>query len=376
MVTAAYAATGWKASGTRIPPHYTPASLGAAIPASKSGKANNVKTVTGPLASRVGNLALRAALLNYQAAVTNVLDSYGYALDHKQWDQAADLFADNGTLELGQQGVYVGKARVRKALDQFARKGLNDHVYLQTVVTVAQDRLTAYARGVELIFSGDELSEGVFENSFVNQAGTWKIRSVHFYPRMIVDAAAGWAKSAKPAPGPSKELPPDRPPTSVYEIYPKFSVAPFHFTNPVTGKPPQYPEGFQGAARVDPVMIDGRLVTDLEARLEQAERNVAEAELYDVAENLIDAHGYALDGGSVFVSQILQPVIDVAKDGKSANVRARRLDLGGTSGAAGYWSAGPLEGKIVSEQAAWKFLPSPSPNTWTAPFPGGWAQIP
>ena len=66
---------------------------------------------------------------------------------------------------------------------------------------------------------------------------------MHFYPRMIVDAAAGWAKSAKPAPGPSKEFPPDRPPSASYEIYPKFAVAPFHFDNPVTGKPPQYPEG-------------------------------------------------------------------------------------------------------------------------------------
>ena len=77
----------------------------------------------------------------------------------------------------------------------------------------------------------------------------WKIQSVHFYPRMIVDAAAGWAKSAKPAPGPSKEFPPDRPPTASYEIYPKFAVAPFHFDNPVTGKPPQYPEGVPSSAR-------------------------------------------------------------------------------------------------------------------------------
>ena len=94
---------------------------------------------------------------------------------------------------------------------------------------------------------GGELSEGVFENTFVKQDGTWKIQSVHFYPRMIVDAAAGWAKSAKPAPGPSKEFPPDRPPTASYEIYPKFAVAPFHFDNPVTGKPPQYPEGVRPA---------------------------------------------------------------------------------------------------------------------------------
>ena len=89
----------------------------------------------------------------------------------------------------------------------------------------------------------------MFENTFVKQGGTWKIQSVHFYPRMIVDAALGWAKSAKPAPGPSVEFPPDRPPTVKYEIYPKFTVAPFHFDNPVTGKAPQYPEGTPSVAR-------------------------------------------------------------------------------------------------------------------------------
>src|SRR5262249_18468618 len=125
---------------------------------------------------------------------------------------------------------------------------LNDHIYLQTLVSVAPDGRTANARGVELIMSSapggvnGELSEGVFENAFIKRDGVWKIQSVHFYPRMIVDAAAGWAKSAKPAPGPSNEFPPNRRSTLSYEIYPKFAVAPFHFDNPVTGKSPQYPE--------------------------------------------------------------------------------------------------------------------------------------
>ena len=93
----------------------------------------------------------------------------------------------------------------------------------------------------------------------------------------------------------------------------------------------------------------------------EVERSLAAAEAYDAAENLIGAYGYGRDdspsaeGGTLFANQILQPVIDVAPDGKSAKVRARRLDLGGTSGGAGYWTAGTLEGQIVSEQGRWKF---------------------
>ena len=240
--------------------------------------------------------------------------------------------------------------------------------------------------------SGGELSEGVFENTFVKQDGvkqnrTWKIQSVHFYPRMIVDAATGWAKSAKPAPGPSKEYPPDRPPTTEYEIYPKFAVAPFHFDNPVTGKPPQYPADVVAAPKPAPAAAAPnrapaiRNTVELEARLAELERSITAPEAYDAAENLIGAYGYDQDdspaaGGSIFVSQILQPVIDVATDGKSAKIRARRLDLGGTSGGAGYWSAGDLEGEIVSARGTWRFKPTRSPTVWSAPYPGGWARVP
>jgi hypothetical protein len=46
----------------------------------------------------------------------------------------------------------------------------------------------------------------------------------------------GWAKDAKPAPGPIADLPPDHPPSSVYAIYPKAHVPPFHYVNAVTLK--------------------------------------------------------------------------------------------------------------------------------------------
>jgi hypothetical protein len=414
-VTAAYTAAGWKDSGVHVPFHYTAASVTAPVPDAESP---SVKTANGTtpsltsLADRVHQLARRAALLNDQAEVTNLQDTYGYAVDRKRWDQVAGLFAESGTLELGLQGVYVGKRSIRHALDQFGPQAggeLNDHVFLQTIVSIAPDGRTAAARGVELIMSngdGDgELTEGVFENTFIKQAGIkqdggWKIQSVHFYPRMIVDAAEGWAKSAKPAPGPSKDFPPDRPPTSSYEIYPKFSVAPFHFNNPVTGKPPQYPEGVRSipalaaSASAPTSELAIRNAKDLEVRLAEVERSLNTAEAYDAAENMIGAYGYYLDESpsevaslliqpsphpsesSVFANQILQPVIDVAPDGMSAKIRARLLDLGGTSGGAGYWKAGSFEGGIVLEQGKWRFQTARSTARWSAHYPGGWARIP
>src|SRR5947207_1229068 len=86
-------------------------------------------------------------------------------------------------------------------------------------------------------------SQSIYENEFVKQGGVWKFTSMHVYPRFIVDAEKGWAKDAQLAPGPSREFPPDRPPTEEYEIYPRFHIAPLHFNHPVTGRAPQYPEG-------------------------------------------------------------------------------------------------------------------------------------
>lgn len=412
-VTAAYTAAGWKESGTHLPFHFTAASVTKPIPdaASRTAKPNGGPPSLQSLADPVNRLAARAARLKDQGEVTNLQDTYGYAVDRKLWDQAANLFATDGTLELGLRGVYVGKASIRRAFDQFGPQGLregerNDHVYLETLVTVAPDGRTAKARGVELILSsaaGGELSEGVFENSFVRQQSGWKIQSVHFYPRMIVDSAAGWAKSAKAAPGPSKEFPPDRPPSAAYEIYPKFAVAPFHFDNPVTGKPPQYPAGVVSAERpatAAPQVPRGpaiRNAADLEARVAQAERAVAAAEAWDAAENLLDAYGYYMDEapggvgglfapgegkvahpiapeGAVFVNQILQPVIDIAPDGRSANIRARLLYAGNDAGGRGYWTAGAFEGRIVVENSEWKFKSAAAREVWTGAYPGGWGK--
>jgi hypothetical protein len=36
---------------------------------------------------------------------------------------------------------------------------------------------------------------------------------------------------------PSTILPPDKPPTVVYQSFPKLQVVPYHYNNPVSGKP-------------------------------------------------------------------------------------------------------------------------------------------
>ncbi len=66
---------------------------------------------------RAADLARRAQRLDDEQAIENLQKIYGYYVDRRMWDEVADLFAANGTIEMAQMGVYVGKARVRRFLE-------------------------------------------------------------------------------------------------------------------------------------------------------------------------------------------------------------------------------------------------------------------
>ncbi len=201
-----------------LPDAATLASLAAAHPEGPCGAAVSAR------------LRHRITLLDDAQQIENLQRIYGYYIDRALWDQAADLFAPDATIESGQQGVYVGKRRVREFLGLSGHQGLswgwmNDHMQLQPIVDVAPDGLSAHARSRELDLLGHvggqgQWMEGVYENTFVKRHGVWMFKSLHFYPTFITDYDKGWALDAQPVPAVSKVLPPDRPPSQVYAIYP------------------------------------------------------------------------------------------------------------------------------------------------------------
>jgi hypothetical protein len=198
------------------------------------------------LEARVAAYRHRVELLEDQNSIENLQATYGYYFDKGLWDQAADLFASDGSFEYGQRGVYIGVPRIRRAMLLFGPQGLaaghlNNHMQLQAVITVADDGLTAKARWQGMI----QLAEpgqngiwgvGVYENEYVKQGGVWKISKLHFYVTAETDYDAGWTKSLIPMKGPSALFPPDKPPTEVYRTFPANYIPPFSFLHPVTGK--------------------------------------------------------------------------------------------------------------------------------------------
>ncbi len=389
-----YSPPGLSISKWDLPYHFTKESAGD--PASNS---DSSAPANGSLASsnfeelrqRWAELTRRAQQLRDQTDVLNLQHSYGYYFDQKMWEAAANLFAGNGTLELGQRGVYAGRDRIRRALSVIGGERLgddevNDHFQLATVVHVAPDGKTAKARGVELSVSGTkgkgaQWEEGIFENSYVKQNEIWKINSVHYYPRVITDYELGWAKDAKPAAGPSTVFPPDRPPTEIYAIYPKMYYPQFHYTNPVTRLPVEYPPGVAaGMERPDtkqsssspaaPQQSPPRNEKEFNARLADLERQIQENIAYDAVENLVSAHGYYLDDSaqaenSPGIHQTVQPVIHIASDGKSATIRARLIKAGGGTGEL---VGGTYEGQAINRNGIWSLQSLALKQTWTSPF--------
>ena len=227
----------------------TIAALAAAL--SLAGQAAAAPDLTA-LNTRLAEARHRVELLKDHDAVENLQSAYGFYVDKALWREVADLFADNGTFEYGQMGVYVGKAHIQRALLLFGKEGpepgkLNNYMQLQDVIHVAPDGLTAKARFRGMVQLGragqsGQWGEGVYENEYVKQGGVWKIARLHFYPTGFTDYDLGWAKSAIPMQGPSAAIPPDRPPTEVFRSYPGVYVPPFDYPHPVTGKPIVIPE--------------------------------------------------------------------------------------------------------------------------------------
>jgi hypothetical protein len=207
----------------------------------------------GTLSARIAAVRASAEQVSHdlgrledERAIENLQRSYGFFVDKALWKETADLFADNGTLEIGGRGVFVGKARVLQYLVWLAPQGLTrgklfNHTQMQPIITVAPDGRTARGRWRFLAEVGDYQKSalwgtGTYENEYVKENGVWKIAKLHGFFRMYTPYADGWGKTAVPNTHPEKDLPPDRPPTVQYEDYPSTYIPPYHYLNPVTGK--------------------------------------------------------------------------------------------------------------------------------------------
>jgi hypothetical protein len=85
---------------------------------------------------------------------------------------------------------------------------------------------------------------GIYENSYVKEDGVWKIKILNYNPLWHADYKNGWAYTKvgyiptdPPVLYPENPTGPDAPIEPAWVLWPETPIVPFHYNNPVTGKP-------------------------------------------------------------------------------------------------------------------------------------------
>ncbi|MGD0026921.1 MAG: nuclear transport factor 2 family protein, partial [Xanthobacteraceae bacterium] len=192
--------TGWVNAGPDVkllPFHYTPAEAGMPIPAIPANM--QIPAIQGPAAAALAALNQRIQSMNDEDKIANLQNAYGYYTDRKMWDDASDLFTDDGVLEVADVGIYSGARSIRRSYERFGPQGLqygqmNNRPIFNLLVSVSPNGAEARSRGVEFNMLGDysagtaSLGLDVIENRYVKGAdGIWRIREMRVFPIMATD---------------------------------------------------------------------------------------------------------------------------------------------------------------------------------------------
>jgi hypothetical protein len=193
---------------------------------------------------------------------------YGYYIDMILYDQAIDLFAEDGVVYF-LNGIYRGKDSIRRIYGEWFRDMFThgkmsngpifgfmlDHFIAQDIVDISDDGLTARGRFRCLMQAGshDEKEQkvrpmpdqawegGIHENIYVKQDGVWKIKELNYNMLWQADYDTGWAHSGVHLEPLTKLYPedpfgPDELRGDIPKTWPHTRVVPFHYPHPVTGE--------------------------------------------------------------------------------------------------------------------------------------------
>jgi hypothetical protein len=387
----------------------------------------------------IGVLELRIAMLRAEAqaledvnAVKRLQRAYAFYLDKGYWDEAADLFDDDATLEVGVDGVYVGQDSIRRAIVAYGGgtpgPGLpfgvyNHHMQLQPVVTLGEDGLSAQGRWRAIAMTGRYREsafwgDAVIESDYVKEDGVWKIEALREYTNFVAPYEGGWAALEPVAADAwvtdaARANPADAPPTELYQRFPSVYVPPFHYDNPVASRR----DGVRPNVRAAPIESDDEELLALFALADDLTGRLARLRSAYEIENLQAAYGYYIDKGlwseaaalfaddatyefgqgGVYVGRdriraalglmgpegletgqlnnypMLQPVVTVAEDGRTAKARWRS-DVQLARDGEGRWGAGVYENEYVLVNGFWRIAKLHYYVSMWADYDTGWAQ--
>jgi len=184
--------------------------------------------------------------------------SYGYYIDMLLYDEMAALFSENGAIEIGQRGRYIGRDNIRHFLYEVLGTGqaglsknqIINHTQHQGIVSVDPDRQSAHGRFRAIIQASGPApvdgqsaasespaalmwSDGVYENRYVKENGQWKISLLWWSPTFYVTHPVDrlWFDTTPV----SDKFPPQAASCAPDPDLGKVFV-PYHYVHPITGE--------------------------------------------------------------------------------------------------------------------------------------------
>jgi hypothetical protein len=405
----------------------TPAST-APLPVPAVAPAPDLTLRLARAADRIASINAEAGRIDDYNQLRNLQQIYGFYYDEALWDQVVDLFADDGTVEVGAHGVYAGRESIRRYFLGLTggRQGLqhgqlNNQGQLSPVITLAADGLSAQARWRVLIQDGvfnqqANWGAGVYENTYIKQNGVWKIQRLQLHLRFYAPYEGGWTRTtaALNARYGKSTAKADRPSSGRYETWPTRQIASMHYAQPA-GAPYQLAPD-NTARSAEPAAGVARTAAVLEAQVRALELKLQRLRAVDAVENLQSAYGYYADmsmqdatsalftenstleilgrgvflgsdriyeymrrlgaptNGRLFTHMQLQPVITVSADGTRANVRARLFEMFGVNNAQAQLAEGTYENRFVLENGLWKYEGLNGYQTFYTDYEQGWGK--
>ena len=382
------------------------------------------------LRARLATLDVDTTRVEDIIAIQRMQRAFGYYLDKGFFGEAANLFSEQGRVQYGVDGVYVGRERIQELFTRHghgsmtAGPGLpfgrfNMHMQLQPMITVSADGVTAQGRWRDWALLGEYQVEifwgdAVLENDYVKEDGVWKIAAMRYYTNFVAPYQGGWA-ALDPVKGDwstriSEVFPPDAPSPVQYQPFPEVYVPPYHFDKDLSAIRSSMPP----EAKVRPNDALGRL----EVIADQQAHKLARVSSLRAIENLQAMYGYYVDKGqwqdavSLFTEDgswefgqsgvyigsenverglrlmgpdglergqlnnypMLQPIITVSQDNLTASGRWRSDVMLARDGK-GQWGGGLYENEYVNDNGTWKISKQHYWVTFWADYDEGFSGV-
>jgi hypothetical protein len=202
--------------------------------------------------ARLKELESKVAILQDLEDIKRLQRTYGYYLEHWQYEDIIDLFSDRDDTQLNiVVGIFIGKKGITRYFSgekaRFADPELLHQIMqLSGVVDISPDGKTAAGRwfgfGTVALPQtqgvAQNLTAGIYTVEYIKEDGKWKIWKIMWNPEIMADTTVGWIKPERQAKAGSQMTPPPIPdkPRDIDTKYPAGYIPPFHYKHPVTGK--------------------------------------------------------------------------------------------------------------------------------------------